>query len=100
MVRVPFDLYGGAGRLLFMGCETARTKTGESFLIAAGKHFFAGKGGVVGGSTIYNLGLSSGTRLPILGRSSSGWGLGKLILFQLDAKGNVILRKAVRPFGL
>jgi Domain of unknown function (DUF4347) len=99
-VIVPYDLFKGAGRLLFMGCETARTKTGEDFLIAAGKHFFAGKGGVVGGSTIYNLGFSSGTRLPLLGFSSGGLEIGKLILFHLDAKGNVIGTKTVRPFGL
>lgn len=100
LVTVPPGLFKGFGRLLFMGCETARTKTGEDFLVAAGKHFFAGKGGVVGGSTIYNLGFSSGTRLPLLGRSSGGFGIGKLILFHLDAKGNVVGTKTVKPFGL
>jgi hypothetical protein len=100
IVNVPPRLFKGAGRLLFMGCETARGRVGENFLIAAGRHFFAGKGGVVGGSTLYNLGFSSGTRLPLLGRSSGGWGIGKLILFHLDAKGNVIGTKTVRPFGL
>lgn len=99
-VAVPGGFFKGAGRLLFMGCETARTKAGEDFLVAAGKHFFAGKGGVVGGSTIYNLGFSSGTRLPLLGGSSGGWGIGRLILFQLDGKGNVIARKTVKPFSL
>ena len=100
IVTVPPGLFKGAGRLLFMGCETARGKAGENFLIAAGRHFFAGKGGVVGGSTIYNVGFSSGTRLPVLGGSSGGWGIGKLILFHLDANGNVIGTKTVKPFGL
>lgn len=100
LVTVPPGLFRGAGRLLFMGCETARTKAGEDFLIAAGKHFFAGRGGVVGGSTIGNLGFSSGTRLPLLEISSDGFGIGRLILFHLDAKGNVIETKTVKPFGL
>jgi len=100
IVTVPPGLFKGAGRLLFMGCETARTKAGEDFLVAAGRHFFAGKGGVVGGSTIYNLGFSSGTRLPMLGNSSGGWGIGRLVLFKLDAKGNVIATKTVKPFGI
>ena len=83
-----------------MGCETARTKYGENFLIAAGNHFFARKGGVVGGATIYSLGFSSGARLPLFGRSSGGWGIGQLVLFHLDAKGSVIDTKTVNPFGL
>ena len=104
-VTVPRNLFAGPGRLLFMGCETARTKAGEDFLIAAGKHFFAGKGGIVGGATIYILGADlftpfSDARLPVLGRSSGGWGSGKLILFHLDTKGNVIASKTVKPFGL
>lgn len=91
-VPVPANLFRGEGRLLFMGCETARTKEGEAFLVAAGQHFFAGKGGVVGGSTVYNLGYSSGTVLPMFGGSSSTGVLperGKLILFRLDASGKV-----------
>jgi Domain of unknown function (DUF4347) len=99
-VSVPSRLFNGPGRLLFMGCETARTKAGEDFIIEAGKHFFTGKGGVVGGSTIFNLGSSSGCRLPILGDSSGGWEIGQLILFHLDAQGKVIERKDVKPFGL
>ena len=97
------SLFQGPGRLLFMGCEVARTKAGEDFLIAAGKRFFAGKGGVVGGTTIYNLGFSSGTRLPLLGGSSSAGilpELGNLILFRLDGAGNVTAKNTVRPFGL
>lgn len=100
LVTVPRDLFKDTGRLLFMGCETARTQKGEDFLIAAGRHFFAGKGGVVGGSTIYNLGFSSGTRLPVLGPSSHGFGVGRLVLFHLDAKGTVLGTKTVKPFGL
>jgi hypothetical protein len=99
-VTVPAGLFKGAGRLLFMGCETARTKEGQDFLIAAGKHFFAGKSGVVGGTTIYNLGFSSGTRLPLFGDHSGGFGFGHLVLFHLDAKGNVVNSKTVKPFGL
>jgi hypothetical protein len=98
-VTVPARLFKGAGRLLFMGCETARTPEGEAFLVAAGKHFLAGRGGVVGGSTIYNLGFSSGTRLPVLGPSSGGWAGGKLVLYRLDDKGNVIDSSSTRPFG-
>lgn len=99
-VTVPPSLFKGAGRLLFMGCEIARTKDGENFLIAAGKHFFARKGGVVGGATIISLGFSSGTRLPLFGESGGGWGIGQLVLFHLDAEGNVIDTKTVKPFGL
>jgi len=100
-VAVPHNLFKGVGKLLFMGCETARTKTGERFLIAAGKHFFSGKGGVVGGSTIYNDGWSFGTRLPLFGSSSGGLGVGTLVLFHLDTNGNVINnKKTVTPFNL
>jgi hypothetical protein len=94
------NLFRSVGRLLFMGCETARGKAGEDFLVAAGRHFLAGKGGTVGGTTIYNLGWSSGSRLPVLGRSHGGWEGGKLVVFYLDAKGNVTDSKSVRPFGL
>jgi hypothetical protein len=99
-VAVSPNLFQGEGRLLFMGCETARTKAGEDFLLAAARHFFAGKGGIVGGSTIYNLGPSSGTRLPMVGDSSDGWHAGKLILTRVDGAGNVVGSKTVRPFGL
>lgn len=88
-IQVLPTLFEGPGRLLFMGCETARTQAGKDFLIAAGRHFFD-KGGVVGGSTIYNLGFSSGTRLPFFGPSSGGWAAGKLILYQLDPDGKVV----------
>ena len=37
-VRIPPDLFIHQGRVLFMGCETARTQAGEDFLVAAGKH--------------------------------------------------------------
>ena len=99
-VVVPKSLWNGRGRLLFMGCETGRTPAGENFLIEAGKHFFAGKGGIVGGSTIYNLGFSSGTRLPVFFTSSGGWHGGKLLLFQIDANGNLVQSKTATPFGL
>jgi len=99
-VVVTPRLFKGAGRLLFMGCETARTPAGEAFLVAAGKHFFAGKGGVVGGSTIYNLGPASGTRLPLFGDSSGGWASGRLVLYRLDDQGNVLDTAQTRPFGL
>ena len=99
-IDVPPDLFGGTGRLLFMGCETARSKAGEDFLVDAGRHFFAGKGGVVGGATIYALGFSSGARLPLLGSSSAGWHVGKLILFKLDTSGTVTGNSSVSPFGL
>ena len=100
-VAVPKDLFKGAGRLLFMGCDTARGTDGETFLIAAGKHFLAGKGGVVGGTTIHTLGFSSGTRLPLFFSSSESWGeLGNLVLFHLDADSNVIGRKTAKAFGL
>jgi hypothetical protein len=101
-VSIPKDLFAGQGRVLFMGCETARTKVGEHFLVAAGRQFFAGKGGVVGGSTVYNYGFSSGTRLPVLGGSSSDGFLpeiGHLVLVYLDAAGNIVSHKTVKPFG-
>ncbi len=99
-VQVPPTLFSDTGRLLFMGCETARTDSGEQFLIAAGKHFFAGKPGVVGGTTIYNIGLIWGARLPVFGRSSGGWHTGQLVIYQLDAQGNVTQRRVVKPFSL
>jgi hypothetical protein len=99
-VVVSKTLFNRNGRLLFMGCETGRGPSGETFLIEAGKHFFAGKGGIVGGSTIYNLGPSSGTRLPVFGDSSGGWHAGKLLLYKIDASGNIVNRASARPFGL
>ena len=102
-VSIPPALFQHEGRLLFMGCETARTQAGEDFLVAAAKRFFAGKGGIVGGATIYAIGLSSGARLPILGGSSSPGKLpeqGKLILYRIDTAGNVVARSSARPFGL
>ncbi len=100
LIKVPSTLFDGPGKLLFMGCETAGTEDGEKFLIAAGRHFFAGKGGMVGGANVSTLGFSSGTRLPLLGPSPKGWRIGKLIIFQLDAKGNLIKSKTAKPFGL
>jgi len=97
-VPIPPHLYKAEGRLLFMGCETARTPSGEAFLVAAGRHFFAGRGGIVGGSTVYNLGYSWGTVLPILGGSSSPGKLperGRLVLFRLDSTGKVIASNTV-----
>lgn len=99
-VIVPNGLFNRNGRLLFMGCETGRGPAGESFLVEAGKHFFAGKGGIVGGSTIYNIGPSSGTRLPVFGSSSGGWHAGKLLLYNIDASGKVVGTKTARPFGM
>jgi hypothetical protein len=101
-VTVPVRLWNGTGRLLFMGCETGRGPDGEKFLIEAGKHFFVGRGGIVGGSTVYNLGFSSGTVLPVFGPSSDGFHLGKLLLYKIDAKGNVIGSSSTqsRTFGL
>jgi hypothetical protein len=77
-------------RLLFMGCQTAKGKSGKEFLIAAGKHFFKGKGGgIVGGTTNSNFyPYFGGTRVP-------GWG--KIILIKLDAKGNVVATKTIIP---
>jgi hypothetical protein len=96
-IAVPRDLYKDEGQLLFMGCETARNKDGEDFLIAAGRHFFAGKGGVVGGATVSTMGWSSGTVLPYV---TLHWNalpeIGKLVLFRLDATGNVVARKIAR----
>ena len=99
-VIVPKTLFHGPGRLLFMGCETGRGPDGEKFLIEAGKHFFAGKGGIVGGSTINNPGPPTGTRLSVFGPSSGGWETGKLVLYKIDASGNVIARSSARAFGL
>jgi len=95
-VVVPDRLFGPNARLLFMGCETARGKDGEDFLIAAGKHFFAGKGGIVGGANIYILGLPTGARLPILGGSSAGWHRGRLRLYQFDPSGKVTGNQVVK----
>jgi hypothetical protein len=89
-VIVPRTLFRAAGRLLFMGCQTARSRVGEDFLVAAGRHFFVGKGGVVGGATTATIGFSSGTRLPIVDWLSRDCEVGKLILIQLDASGKVI----------
>ena len=92
-ISIPRDLYKGQGQLLFMGCETARNKEGENFLIAAGRHFFAGKGGVVGGSNVSIMGWTSGSVLPY---ATLNWDtlpeIGKLILYRLDADGNVVAR--------
>lgn len=92
-ITVPRDLFQGEGQLLFMGCETARNKDGEKFLVAAGRHFLAGKGGIVGGSTVTIQGWSSGSVLPYL---TLHWNalpeIGKLVLFRLDAKGTVIAK--------
>lgn len=97
-VFVRNDLFRGPGRLLFMGCEIARGKMGDEFLIAAGRHFFKGKGGVVGGSTVSTTGFPSGTRLPLLLIRS--FEIGRLKLFKLDKNGNVVDKDTVLPFGL
>lgn len=96
---IPRDLYHREGQLLFLGCETARNQEGENFLIAAGRRFFAGKGGVVGGTTVNNIAWPVfGTVLPYL---SFSWDRplpesGKLILYRLDTQGNVVARNATR----
>lgn len=100
LVIISPGLYRGPGRLLFMGCQTARSRAGRDFLIAAGRRFFAGKGGVVGGCTIFALGFSSGSRLPLFGRSSGGWEIGRLVLYSLNARGEIVASRTVRPFGL
>jgi hypothetical protein len=95
-VIVPRTLFRAAGRLLFMGCGTARSKVGEDFLVAAGRHFFVGKGGVVGGASTATSGRSSGTILPFVDWSlSRGCEVGKLVLIQLDAGGKIIGRNTV-----
>jgi len=99
-VAIPGNLFQGVGRLLFLGCEIARGKKGEDFLIAVGKHFFNGKKGIVAGSTISTLGFSSGTRLPLMLWIIGDFTIGELIIFLLDTKGNVIKRLAKKSFGL
>ena len=99
-VSVPQDLYEKEGRLLFLGCETARTPVGRKFLIAAGQHFFGGKGGIVGGATIQTLGYSSGTVLGMIGCTNESWlpkNIGRLVLLKLDGDGNVVAEKVVGP---
>jgi hypothetical protein len=96
-VTVPFRLFKGPGRLLFMGCDTARGEAGLDFLIAAGRRFFAGKGGIVGGATVATEMSPGGTRLPLIPVSITRFGIGKLLLVRLDAQGNVIDSKGVLP---
>jgi len=97
MLAVPRDLFRGEGQLLFMGCETARDGTGRDFLIEAGRKFFAGTGGVVGGATVSVAGWPSGSVLPYL---TPHWDSlperGNLILFRLDAQGKVIGQSIAR----
>jgi hypothetical protein len=92
-VNVPLGLFTGLGRLLFMGCSVAAPPKGEDFLVAAGKRFFSGKGGIVGGSTVDTVSWPGGTRLPKL--SFTSFAIGYLILLRLDNSGKVVLRKAV-----
>jgi hypothetical protein len=96
-VVVPPTLFRGPGRLLFMGCETARPPNGELFLKRAGWQFFRGKGGTVGGATIYVRGYSWGSQLPLDGGSSDGREFGKLVIFRLDGKGQVIGSMTSQP---
>lgn len=99
-IPVPVDLWGKEGRLLFLGCETARTQGGRDFLIAAGRHFFAGRAGIVGGATIQTLGFSSGTRLSGLGwitGSHFPTHVGQLVVLKLDRDGNLVAEQTVRP---
>ncbi len=95
-IVVPPNLFRHAGRLLFMGCEIARTTTGEGFLIAAGRRFFGAKGGVVGGATVWVY----GEILPLIGVSSAGNAIGRLVLFRLDGRGEVIADMSVKPIGI
>jgi len=96
-IVIPPNLFKGEGQLLFMGCETAQAPFGEEFLIAAGSHFFKGRGGIVGGATVSLVGWSSGTVLPFV---TFHWDAlpesGKLVLFRLDANGEVIGKKYAR----
>jgi hypothetical protein len=100
-VSIPGDLFEREGRLLFMGCETARTPDGRDFLIAAGRHFFAGRGGIVGGATIQLSGFSSGTRMGMVGWTSEGHlptHVGRLVLIKLNADGEIVGEKTVSAF--
>jgi hypothetical protein len=101
-VSVPPDLYEKEGRLLFLGCETARTPVGRKFLIAAGQHFFGGKGGVVGGATIQTLGYPSGTVLGIMGWTNESHlpkNIGRLVVLKLDGGGDVVAERIVGPLA-
>lgn len=95
-IIVPPQLFDRKGQLLFLGCSVARGYEGEKFLTAAGKRFFAGKGGVVGGSTIRTLGYSWGVVLPYGQISWSGLENGILRIFDLDNRGYIIGRKLLR----
>ncbi len=96
-VRVPVGLFQRAGQLLFTGCEVARGKDGEDFLVAAGRHFFKGVGGVVGGATVKLLGWPTGTVLPYV-----SWHLnalpesGMVVLYRVDGDGKVVARSTAR----
>lgn len=100
-MRIPPRLFLHEGRLLFMGCDTAYKAAGEEFLIAAGRRFFAGKGGIVGGATSTVSGFPTGSQLPILSWNVSG-GIsverGALRLIKIDKFGKVTGSKTV-PAG-
>jgi len=96
-VRVPVGLFQRAGQLLFTGCETARGKDGEDFLVAAGRHFFKGVGGVVGGATVKLLGWPTGTILPYVSWHTNALPeSGMVVLYRLDGDGKVVARSTAR----
>lgn len=118
ILPIPRYLFAGEGRLLFFGCNIAEFKKGEDFLVAAGKHFFRGKGGVVGGTTVANVAMkypwqhesvARETFVPLFGESSEVWfhlpilgnvqkrRWGELVLYRLDADGNIIANQRVTP---
>ena len=121
ILPIPHDLFLGEGRLLFFGCNIAEFKAGEDFLVAAGKHFFRHKGGVVGGSTVATTVLKApwatesvikDTSVTIVGESSEIWftlpllgefrkrKIGEVVCFRLDGDGKIIGTQRVKPFGL
>jgi hypothetical protein len=96
-VRVPAGLFQGAGQLLFTGCEVARGKDGEDFLIAAGQHFFKGVGGVVGGATVAIFGYPTGSVLPyVTWHTNALPESGRLVLYRIDGAGKVVARSTAR----
>jgi len=96
-VRVPVGLFQRAGQLLFTGCETARGQYGEDFLVAAGRHFFKGIGGVVGGATVKLLGWPTGTVLPYVSWHTNALPeSGMVVLYRLDRDGKVEVRSTAR----
>ncbi|MCU0983330.1 MAG: hypothetical protein MUC89_00100 [Acetobacteraceae bacterium] len=89
----PPTLFEHEGKVLLMGCETAQGPECRAFLIVAGTHYLTGHGGFVGGPTMSTRAPLSDVRLP-------AWAA--LVLFGLDAKGNVIARQSTKPklFGV